>query len=120
MSDVDVGANDPEVPQPEVVAFSRHCPHPDLGMLSVRGELDISTSGMLERELGDLLESGAERLEVDLSGVVFIDSSALSALVGARERATRRGLQLVLVSPSPACEKVLGITGLDRVFDTIR
>ena len=84
MSDVDVGANDPEAPQPEVVAFSRHCPHPDLGMLSVRGELDISTSGMLERELGDLLESGAERLEVDLSGVVFIDSSALSALVGAR------------------------------------
>ena len=113
-------ANDSDSLAPDVVAFSRRSPSPDLAILTVRGELDISTSGMLEREIDDLFETGAPRLEVDLSGVVFMDSSALSALVGAHERAGRRGGHLVLVSPSPACDKVLGITGLDRVFDLIR
>ena len=64
-----------------------------------------------------MLDGQAERVEVDLSEVVFMDSSALSALVGAHERASRQSQKLALVSPSPACTKVLAITGLDRVFD---
>lgn len=103
----------------EVVAFSRRCPSPDLGILTVDGELDISTAGLLERELDDLLGAGTSRVEIDLSGVRFMDSSALSALVGAHERAGKRGQHLVLLTPSPACTKVLGITGLDRLFDLI-
>ena len=101
------------------VAFSRRYPSPDLGTLAVRGELDISTSASLQRELHGLLEAAVQRIEIDLSGVVFMDSSALSALVGAHERAGKRGQQLALVNPSPACVKVLGITGLDQVFDLI-
>jgi anti-sigma B factor antagonist len=102
---------------PETAEFSRHSPSPALGVLTVRGELDISTSGRLHQELKALLDAGTERVEIDLSGVVFMDSSALSALVGARDRASRQSQHLTLASPSPACAKVLGITGLDRIFD---
>ena len=101
----------------ETAEFSRSRPGPDLGILTVSGELDISTSGLLRKELNDLLDGGTQRVEVDLSGVVFMDSSALSALVGAHDRAREHSLHLELVSPSPACAKVLGITGLDRVFN---
>ena len=90
---------------------------PDARTLVVRGELDISTSASLRNNIDDALDSGARRVEIDLSGVVFMDSSALSTLVGARERAAGRGQTLSLLRPSPACSKVLGITGLDRVFD---
>ena len=102
---------------PETAEFTRHSPNPALGVLTVRGELDISTSGRLHQELKALLDAGTEQVEIDLSGVVFMDSSALSALVGAHDRASRQSQHLTLASPSPACAKVLGITGLDRIFD---
>jgi len=102
---------------PETAEFARHSPSPDLGVLTVRGELDISTAGRLNQELKALLDAGTERVEIDLSGVVFMDSSALSALVGAHDRAGRQSQQLTLASPSPACAKVFGITGLDQVFE---
>jgi len=105
-------------PQPaDVAEFSSRFPTPGVGILTVCGELDISTSGALQQQLNDLLDAGTPRVEVDLSGVVFIDSSALSALVGAHERAGAHDQQLSLVNPSPVCAKVLGITGLDRIFD---
>jgi anti-sigma B factor antagonist len=101
----------------ETAEFSRRSAGPGLEVLTVRGELDISTAARLQQELGGLLDAGTERVAVDLSGVVFMDSSALSALVAARERAVLHSQQLTLSNPSPACAKVLGITGLDRIFD---
>jgi anti-sigma B factor antagonist len=85
-------------------------------VLQVCGDLDIAVSAELSRELELLLEVGGERVAIDLSGVAFMDSSALSALVHAHTRAKERGQELMLLRPSPACEKVLNITGLDRVF----
>ena len=85
-------------------------------VLEIRGDLDIAVSGLLGHELDELLDLDIERVAVDLSGVQFMDSSALSALVQAHERARERKQQFVLLRPSPACAKVLNITGLDRVF----
>jgi len=101
----------------ETAEFTRRCPSPDLGILTVRGELDISTSSRLQQELNDLIDAGTDQVEIDLSGVVFMDSSALSALVAAHDRASRHRQRLTLASPSPACSKVLFITGLDQLFE---
>jgi anti-sigma B factor antagonist len=85
--------------------------------LHVRGDLDIATSGLLGHELHDLLDLDLPYIGVDLSGVSFIDSSALSVLVRTHERAQNKGHRLQLLRPSPPCVKVFTITGLDRVFD---
>lgn len=106
-------------PPVNTVAFSRRHPTPEVALLTIRGELDISTAGVLRRELDALLSVPATRVEIDLSGVVFMDSSALSALVSARERAYEQAQTLALLEPSPVCVKVLHITGLDRVFELI-
>jgi anti-sigma B factor antagonist len=99
-----------------VVSFTRLEPSPDMCLLEVRGDLDIAVSAVLSRELDELLDLGHPRVAVDLAGVIFMDSSALSSLVHAHERAKESGRLLELVRPSPACAKVLSITGLDRVF----
>jgi anti-sigma B factor antagonist len=88
----------------------------DSCVLEIGGDLDIAVSGLLAHELDELLDLGTARVAVDLSGVQFMDSSALSALVQAHERGRERTQQLVLLRPSPACAEVLNITGLDRVF----
>jgi anti-sigma B factor antagonist len=89
----------------------------DFCVLEVRGDLDIAVSAALGRELDGLLDTGRDRVGIDLSGVMFMDSSALSALIHAHERARAQGHRLELLRPSPACAKILTITGLDRVFD---
>ena len=98
------------------VTFTRREVKDGACVLEIRGDLDIAVSGMLGHELHELLDLGIPRVAVDLSGVQFMDSSALSALVQAHERARERSQQFVLLRPSPACAKVLSITGLDRVF----
>ena len=105
-----------EGPPEEAVMFTRHWTNDDVCMLEIRGDLDIAISGLLRQELDELLELGIARLDVDLSGVLFMDSSALSALVQANEIARKHHQQFNLLRPSPACTKVLNITGLDRVF----
>jgi anti-sigma B factor antagonist len=86
-------------------------------VLEVRGDLDIAVTAALGRELDGLLALGLDRVGIDLSRVMFMDSSALSVLIHAHERARERGRRLELLRPSPACAKILGITGLDRVFE---
>jgi anti-sigma B factor antagonist len=103
-------------PEAAAVMFTRHWTGDDVCTLEIRGDLDIAISGLLRQELDELLELGLARLDIDLSGVLFMDSSALSALVQANETARQHDQQFHLLRPSPACTKVLSITGLDRVF----
>jgi anti-sigma B factor antagonist len=116
MDDVRMQGGGGESPETTPVMFTRHWSADDVCMLEARGDLDIAISGLLRQELDELLDLGIARLDVDLSGVLFMDSSALSALVQANETARRHHQQFNLLRPSPACSKVLNITGLDRVF----
>src|SRR5271156_3608237 len=75
-------------------------------LLEVSGDLDIAISTLFSLELDTLLDLGTREVDVDLSGVKFMDSSALRALVHAHERAKESGQRFCLVSPSPACTKV--------------
>jgi anti-sigma B factor antagonist len=103
-------------PEAAAVMFTRCWLSDDVCSLELRGDLDIAISGLLRQELDELIALDIKRLDVDLSGVLFMDSSALSALVRVNETARDRNQQFNLRNPSPACMKVLTITGLDHVF----
>lgn len=80
------------------------------------GEIDLHTAPQLQTELSDQLRAGADRLIVDLTGVDFCDSTGVNVLLAALRKAQEQGGSLCLVGLQPAVRKVLGITGLDRVF----
>lgn len=61
-----------------------------------------------------------ERIEVDLSGVVFMDSSGLQELVRVYNAADEAGFAFVLVRPSHPVERLLELTGLDARFRVAR
>jgi len=49
---------------------------------------------------------------VDLAGVRFLDSTAIAALVHARNKAAANSATLTVVRPQPPVPRVLEITGM--------
>ena len=87
-----------------------------LGVVALSGELDIYTAPQFKECMLEILDAGVDRLVVDLSDVTFIDSTALGVLIGGVRRVHTAGGAMALVVTSRAVERVLSITGLDRVF----
>lgn len=85
-------------------------------VVAAAGEIDLHTAPQLERELGNHLDGDATHLIVDLSSVEFCDSTGMNVLLSALRRAQEQGGTVSLAGPQPPVRKVLGITGLDSVF----
>ena len=88
----------------------------DSFVVAAGGELDMYTSELLREQLADVIERGGQRLLVDLTGVAFMDSTALGVLVNAAQALRSSGGQLVVVADDPRVTRVFEITGLERVF----
>ncbi len=90
----------------------------DWQVLTVRGEVDVTTTPRVRAQLITLLSEGNPRLIVDLEGVDFLDSSGLGALVAGLKLARSRSGELRIVCDRQrSVRKVLEVTGLERVLD---
>ena len=87
-----------------------------VALITLRGEVDIYTAPRFKERLLAVLDGGALGLVIDLSAVTFIDSTALGVLIGGVRRMHDAGGKMALVVASRPVERVLNITGLDRVF----
>jgi anti-sigma B factor antagonist len=76
------------------------------------GELDMDTAPQLVRVLDPLLEAGPAEIVLDFSGVTFIDSSGIAALVGAQNKLQGQQRYLRVQAPRPQALRVFEVTGL--------
>ena len=83
----------------------------DSVVVTVRGDLDIDSATVLTTTLDQVLERPVPRVVVDLSGVAFCDSTALSAFVVGHNRAAAAGGWLRLAAPT---EMDVPVTGHGR------
>lgn len=88
-----------------------------LGVIILGGEVDIYTAPRFKECMLEPLDGGAESLLIDLSGVSFIDSTALGVLIGGLRRVHDADGRMALIVATSAVARVLTITGLDRVFE---
>ena len=77
------------------------------------GELDAFTVSQFRQALADLASSA--RLLIDLSGVPFVDSAGLGALIGGVRRVRELGGEVVVACPRPTLTRLLRTTGFDRI-----
>ncbi|HEX6393519.1 MAG TPA: STAS domain-containing protein [Acidimicrobiales bacterium] len=84
-----------------------------IAVVSVAGTLDASTVGSFRQAVAETISS--EDLVIDLSRLVFIDSSGLGALVGVIRRVRESGGQAAVACSSPVVTRVLCSAGLDRI-----
>lgn len=87
-------------------------------LVRLSGEVDLSWSQDVRREVLDALTSGVP-VGVELSAVSYIDSSGIAALVEGFQAARARGSRFALVAVSDAVRAVLELARLDRVFQLV-
>ncbi|MFB7996667.1 STAS domain-containing protein [Streptomyces sp. NPDC058287] len=92
-------------------------------VVRVSGEMDIATSPALRQQVHDAVADGRHSLVLDLSQVLFCDSSGVGVLIAARRlmRSCRGELRLIL--PAKGAEdgshvnRVLSALGVRRLFE---
>jgi anti-sigma B factor antagonist len=85
---------------------------PNEALVSLVGEIDMSTVGRLSAVVGDLLNPAPSRVILDLAGVTFCDSQGLGTLVVLSRKAALAQSVLVLINVGDFLIRVLDITGL--------
>ena len=90
------------------------------GVVTLRGELDAHDAPRLRElfteALDDLDGRQPLRLVLDLTGVAFLDSTALGVLVGGLRRVREAGGEMPVVLPETTARRIFEITGLDQVL----
>lgn len=85
-------------------------------VIVVSGELDLASSPALQEELDRAAESGAGLVIIDLRELDFMDSTGLSVLVRAHQRADEQGRRLAMVKGPQQVQRLLSLTGVaDRL-----
>jgi anti-sigma B factor antagonist len=84
-------------------------------VVGLRGELDVSVAVRIVAQLS-VVAAREREIIVDLTGLEFIDSSGLAALVRVREQARRAGGDLLLAAPQRQVLRLLTLTRLVDVF----
>lgn len=86
-----------------------------IAVVDAAGELDLRTAPAYGQVLIDQAQTHA-RVVADLTGVTFLDSSGLAAIVRGAAAARERGGRLVVVASEPRVVRVFELTGLIDVM----
>jgi anti-anti-sigma factor len=84
----------------------------DLLELTLRGRLDNDSSVYFREEIETSAREGWHRILVDLSGVTYLSSSGIAALVDAKKRIDRLAGLFGVHNASPEVEQILRLTRL--------
>ena len=85
-------------------------------VIDVRGELDLASSPELEQELERSSVMSASLVIVDLRELEFMDSTGLSVLVRAHQRAVESGQRFAVIRGPQQVQRLLSLTGVaDRL-----
>jgi anti-sigma B factor antagonist len=84
-------------------------------VIELDGDIDLNSARELRAHFVERITDPATRVVVDLTGVDFIDSSGLGALVGGWQIVRGHG-SFRIAGANRTVRRVLEITGMDDVF----
>ena len=87
--------------------------------VELTGELDLASARLLRERLEQVESGSPELLVLDLRRLGLMDSSGLREIIGAVRRGQERGRRLVLVRGHGRIEKVLDVTRVDEIAQTV-
>ena len=89
----------------------------DVVLVRLRGELDVSCAREVRTAIDEAIGTpGVARIELDMAGVEFIDSTGIGVLVGAMQRAKASDQEVEIIAVSRTVRRVLDMTGVGFRF----
>jgi anti-sigma B factor antagonist len=86
-------------------------------LISLSGELDLSSAPALRELLAEVFDDDRQRrIVLDLTDLIYLDSTGLSIFVTSHKRATATGIEFCLANPNPSVGQLFKITALDHFF----
>ena len=85
-------------------------------VIAVSGRIDSSNANELEAAFQELAGEGRYKLVLELSGIEYMSSAGLRAMVAALRECRKHSGDVRVASPSPRMGEVLNLAGLDSVF----
>ena len=98
----------------ELVYHVSRCEPDGVVTVRLRGELDIASIPAADEAFANALSLEPKRVDVDLWGVSFCDSSGLSLLLKTQKQLAARSVALCVVNPSPQVQRLLAVTDTDQ------
>jgi anti-sigma B factor antagonist len=96
----------------------RHEARAEVDILHLEGAMDAYSFPRLEAALNNLRSSKRHRVVLECSGLEFINSAALGALIGYARRAREQGGDLKLAALTPKIASIVELLGFDRILQT--
>lgn len=91
--------------------------HKRVEVLTIDGRVDSSNASQLDDKLKSLIDDGKVNLVLELSGVAYMSSAGLRAIVAALRETNKKRGDVRLASVSERVSDVLSLAGLDSLFD---
>lgn len=88
----------------------------DVHSICLFGEFDLATAEAVERELERVEATDTAAIIVDLSGLEFMDSSGVRLMLIANARSRADANRLTLLRGPAAVQRVLELSGVERLL----
>lgn len=98
--------------------FDTHQHHSWL-VISVAGDIDLSNADQVKTNIESAIDSGAEKIAVDLRKVGFMDSTGLRVLIESHEQLANQDRELLIVATKGPIERLFEITALHRYLSIV-
>lgn len=86
-------------------------------VIRLAGRFDFNDHRTFKTAYEPLLQqAGTQTVEIDMSGIEYLDSSALGMMMLMRERAQALGKAVVLSKPSSTVAQILEIANFSKLF----
>jgi len=89
----------------------------EVTVLELNGKLDLANAGKVKSMVKSLLERRRNLIHLDMTGVEFINSSGLGAMVSMMKEIRLHQGRLTLSNPAPYVREIFEITQLVNVFE---
>ncbi len=86
-------------------------------VIQVNGRIDSNSAPQFDNELKAVMDGGRHNMVLNLSGVSYMSSAGLRALISALRECKKHNGNVVLAAPSDRVQEVLDLAGLTSIFD---
>lgn len=81
-------------------------------ILSLSGELDLASAGVLDTAIAELCTDGAERITLEMGELAFMDSTGLRSVIVGKELCEVNGCELLIGALSPQVQRLFEVSGV--------